>query len=454
PSNSKLQTRSSSSSYYNRNVQDYKVNETDSFGHVARQLLGKSEPSTYQHKWPAMKLGWRIIVGTIVGFFGAAFGSVGGVGGGGIYVPMLTLIIGFDPKTSVPISKCMITGAALSTVFYNLKRRHPTLDMPLIDYNLTLLMQPMLLLGISIGVILSEIFNDWMVTVLLIIFFIAMSTMSFCKGVQTWKQETKLKKEVQKVDADPRTEEVLEGNPLPIDDPSHKSTQKEMKTMVPILENVQWKELGFLIFVWIAFLVIQIFKFKTATCSTSYWVLSAAQIPVSVGVTIYEAIGLYKGKKVIASLGEKGVNWKVYQLSFFALVGVIAGTLGGLLGLGGGFIMGPLFLELGIPPQVSTATATFAMFSSSSMSVVEYYLLKRFPVPYALYFFAVATLAALAGQHVVGRIIAILGRASIIIFILVFTMIISTILLGGIGIANMAGKIEHKEYMGFEKLCH
>ena len=32
--------------------------------------------------------------------------------------------------------------------------------------------------------------------------------------------------------------------------------------------------------------------------------------------------------------------------------------------------------------QVSSATATFAMTFSSSMSVVEYYLLKRFPIPY------------------------------------------------------------------------
>lgn len=32
--------------------------------------------------------------------------------------------------------------------------------------------------------------------------------------------------------------------------------------------------------------------------------------------------------------------------------------------------------------QVSSATATFAMTFSASMSVVEYYLLKRFPVPY------------------------------------------------------------------------
>lgn len=33
--------------------------------------------------------------------------------------------------------------------------------------------------------------------------------------------------------------------------------------------------------------------------------------------------------------------------------GISAGIVGGLLGLGGGFIMGPLFLELGVPPQVS-----------------------------------------------------------------------------------------------------
>lgn len=54
-----------------------------------------------------MKFGWKVVVGSIVGFLGAALGSVGGVGGGGIFVPMLTLIIGFDPKSSTAISKCM-----------------------------------------------------------------------------------------------------------------------------------------------------------------------------------------------------------------------------------------------------------------------------------------------------------------------------------------------------------
>lgn len=70
----------------------------------------------------------------------------------------------------------MIMGAAGSTVWYNLKLRHPTLDMPIIDYDLALLFQPMLMLGISIGVVFNVIFADWMVTILLIILFIGKST--------------------------------------------------------------------------------------------------------------------------------------------------------------------------------------------------------------------------------------------------------------------------------------
>ena len=52
-----------------------------------------------------MKFGWRIVVGTIMGFFGAAFRSVEGVGGGGIFVPMLSWLL-FDAKSSIVMSTC------------------------------------------------------------------------------------------------------------------------------------------------------------------------------------------------------------------------------------------------------------------------------------------------------------------------------------------------------------
>ncbi|XP_061352168.1 sulfite exporter TauE/SafE family protein 3-like [Gastrolobium bilobum] len=411
----------------------------------------QSGQSSYERVWPEMKFGWRITVGSIVGFFGAALGSVGGVGGGGIFVPMLTLIIGFDPKSSTAISKCMIMGAAGSTVYYNLRLRHPTLDIPLIDYDLALLFQPMLMLGVSIGVAFNVMFADWMVTVLLIILFIATSTKALFKGIDTWKKETIMKKEAAKLlesDSNPGYASEEDYKSLPSDSVDQRDEE------VPLLKNIYWKELLLLVYVWVAFLVVQIIKTYSKTCSIQYWVLNSLQVPIAISVTLYEAICLYKGTRVIASNGKEITDWKFHKICLYCSCGIIAGIVSGLLGLGGGFILGPLFLELGIPPQVVSATSTFAMVFSSSMSVVQYYLLDRFPVPYAAYFVLVATIAALTGQHVVRKIVAILGRASIIIFILAFTIFVSAISLGGVGIENILEKMENEVYMGFENICH
>ncbi|KAG2241401.1 hypothetical protein Bca52824_096615 [Brassica carinata] len=475
--------------------------ESDEPSFVLRAVdfLWEPDQTGYHHVWPEYEFNWQIVLGTLVGFFGAAFGSVGGVGGGGIFVPMLSLILGFDPKSATALSKCMIVGASVSTVYYNIRLRHPTLDMPIIDYDLALLIQPMLMLGISLGVAFNVMFPDWMVTVLLIILFLGKvyiilyllsslstvrlisinlyagtSTKAFLKGCETWNKETIEKMEAAKrLESDGVSATEVEYTPLPA---------------VSIIENVYWKELGLLVFVWIVFLALQIAKKNMPTCSVGYWVINLLQIPVAVGVSGYEAVALYQGRRIIASNGQGDSNFTIGQLILYCSFGVLAGVVGGLLGLGGGFIMGPLFLELGVPPQVSSATATFAMTFSSSMSVVEYYLLKRFPVPYgklsvlhnvlirlfflhrdvyfyvfvALYLVGVATIAALVGQHIVRRLITVLGRASLIIFILASTIFISDItcrcvmlylLLGGVGIVNMMGKLQRHEYMGFENLC-
>ncbi|KAM1965519.1 hypothetical protein ACFX15_045844 [Malus domestica] len=146
------------------------------------------------------------------------------------------------------------------------------------------------------------------------------------------------------------------------------------------------------------------------------------------GVTVLEAVKLYKGHSVIASRAESNTNWKVHQLVFCSACGIIliiAGIFGGLLGLGGGFILGPVILELGIPPQVSSATATFAMTFSASMSVVKYYLLNSLRKSSPLY----------CCGHIFSRSRAICGEK------------------GGVGIADMIEKIENKECMEFQNIC-
>ncbi|CBI26552.3 unnamed protein product, partial [Vitis vinifera] len=76
----------------------------------------------------------------------------------------------------------MNMGAASSTIYCNLKLKHPTLDMPIIEYDLALLFQPMLMMGISIEVAFNVVFVDSMVTILLIVLFLGTSTKTFLKG--------------------------------------------------------------------------------------------------------------------------------------------------------------------------------------------------------------------------------------------------------------------------------
>ncbi|MCH86828.1 sulfite exporter TauE/SafE family protein, partial [Trifolium medium] len=105
-------------------------------------------------------------------------------------------------------------------------------------------------------------------------------------------------------------------------------------------------------------------------------------IPVTVGVSMYQAIGLYQGKKITVSKQDHGTHWPLHLLILSLSCALLAGILGGLLGVGSGFVMGPLFIELGIAPQVASATATLGMTFTASISVAQYFLLNRFPVPY------------------------------------------------------------------------
>ncbi|KAJ8492607.1 hypothetical protein OPV22_014328 [Ensete ventricosum] len=425
PLGSSLVQAGSSGSFRKRDVED----DTLPLRNLARSLFGNGSRA---HNWPELELGWRVVLGSAIAFAGSALGSIGGVGGGGIFVPMLVLIIGFDLKTSAAISKCMIMGAAGSTVYYNL----------------------------SIGVAFNVIFAEWMITTILIILFLGTSTKAFLKGLETWKKETVLLKDAARhLDSSTKLKDgpELEYAPLPegplANEQPKPSASGAVLTIVPIGENIHVKELMLLLIVWVGFLVIQIIKTHAVICSTEYWILNLMQVPIAAALTLYEAICLYRGNRTIASTGKQDMNWRPHQLVFYCCCGVIAGVVGGLLGLGGGFILGPLFIELGVPPQVASATSNFVMAFSSSISVVQYYLLDRFPVPYSAYLLCVATLAAVAGQHIVRKMIILIGRASLIIFILALTIFVSALGIGVLGIEDVVGKLARKEHMGFENLC-
>ncbi|KAI4365630.1 hypothetical protein MLD38_021596 [Melastoma candidum] len=413
--------------------------------------------------WPDLEFGWRVVVATIVGFVGSACGTVGGVGGGGIFVSMLTLVVGFDTKSAAAISKCMIMAASMSSVWYNLTVRHPTKEIPILDYDLSLLFQPVLLVGITVGVSLSVIFPYWLITLLIIILFVGTSSRSFFKGLEMWKEETALKKEMARQEEAP----INSRGELLIDTIYEPLVPREEISIMQVLSmNFRWKWLTVLFLVWASMLLLQVLKNYVTVCGAIYWLLFFLQFPVAFMVFGYQSVKLYRADKkrmmpICEGSNHNGevtaceatIRWTPIHITLCAVSGLIGGCVGGLLGAGGGFILGPLLLEIGVIPQVAGATATFVMMFSSSLSVVEFYLLKRFPIPYALYLMAVSLVAGFLGQYLVRKIVTILGRVSIIVFILSGVIFVSAIAMGIVGIKKSIMMMEDHDFMGFYDFC-
>lgn len=108
-------------------------------------------------------------LGVILVILLAGLSNAGGIGGGAIMMPILILLFGFVPHYAIPISQVIIFGGSLIAIVMKLPSRHPTRDKPLIFYDLILLTTSPLLLGISTGVMLNEIFPSWIIELLLTI---------------------------------------------------------------------------------------------------------------------------------------------------------------------------------------------------------------------------------------------------------------------------------------------
>jgi uncharacterized membrane protein YfcA len=53
------------------------------------------------------------------------------------------------------------------------------------------------------------------------------------------------------------------------------------------------------------------------------------------------------------------VQWSLKSLILIPVAGTIGGTAAGFLGIGSGMINGPVMLEIGMTPEVATATSSF-----------------------------------------------------------------------------------------------
>ena len=119
--------------------------------------------------------------------------------------------------------------------------------------------------------------------------------------------------------------------------------------------------------------------------------------------------------------------WDMSVLKTYGIFTFVAGVVGGLIGIGGGMVLGPLMLVMGIDPRVSSAAnATMIILTSSSVAVM-FVTSGQVPLSYALFFFSVCFIGAYFGKSKIDGYVKKTGKASFLIFILATIIAIATI---------------------------
>jgi hypothetical protein len=115
----------------------------DDGSYFMRKLLESLPLHTSSHHKDLFPLDNNDYMGLFFVIIGLMIAAAGGIGGGGIIVPLLIIVFGFEPKFAIPLSNFTILGCSLMNVYLNMKKRHPNVDRPLVDWDLIMVMEPL-----------------------------------------------------------------------------------------------------------------------------------------------------------------------------------------------------------------------------------------------------------------------------------------------------------------------
>ena len=147
-------------------------------------------PDKYPHKalMPMDSSDWWTLSFAALGILLAAGG---GIGGGGILVPLYVLVGQFAPKEAVPLSNITILGGAIANVGFNFWKRHPFADRPRIDFDIVNVMEPMTIAGAVLGSLINKLLPGWLLTILLMLILFALTVRTARSGLSKWASESK-----------------------------------------------------------------------------------------------------------------------------------------------------------------------------------------------------------------------------------------------------------------------
>ncbi|KNC56363.1 uncharacterized protein AMSG_02333 [Thecamonas trahens ATCC 50062] len=419
-----------------------------------QDLVCDAETALCVHK-PLLPLAATDLTGTLGVVLGAALAAGAGLGGGGLFVPLFVLVMGFAPSEAIPLSKATIFGSALANFVVAARRRHPAASRPLIDYAVVLMLEPMTLAGSILGVLLNTVLPSWLILGLLIVLLTATTLRTYAKAKAIAARETAVSKR----------DSVLS-------DEANASGASEVAGLSPELAAIRAAEaripmgkVASVGAVWLAVLVLSMIKgghgarsvVGIEPCSAGYWLVLAAALPGAWLVTVWIGGCLRREHAAKEAAGytflPSDIRWTAHTTKVIPRYSFGAGVAAGLMGIGGGMIKGPLLLELGMEPSASTATSGFMIMFTSSATVAQFVVLGQLALPYAAWFAGWGFVAALCGQYLLRAAVARTGTQSLIAFLVAGVIGLSTALLTYTGAVSVVKELASGASMGFSTPC-
>lgn len=131
------------------------------------------------------------IVGSFVFGVIMLLSNIGGIGGGGVAIPLIMVFFHFPMKAAITISSFAIFCSSLTRFIFNFRERHPEKDScVVIDYGMTNVMMPLILIGSLTGAYIYLSFPDIILEIILTIILLILTIQSFRKFLDVYRKET------------------------------------------------------------------------------------------------------------------------------------------------------------------------------------------------------------------------------------------------------------------------
>merc|ERR1719387_801810 len=207
---------------------------------------------------------------------------------------------------------------------------------------------------------------------------------------------------------------------------------------------------------------------KDANCQDwAYWLWYATPVPILGGFMWYTAILLGKRHERKLAAGYEylpaDIRWDAASLKRFPVTALLAGVTAGLLGIGGGMVIGPLFLAIGMEPQVGTSSCAFMILWTAFSGVFIYGADGHLGAELGCWCVAFGIISGQLGQTFVGAVLKKTGRPSYVVFLLASIIALACCAMGTTLIVKMAqgdydanDKVEENEklfYFGSDFGC-